>query len=154
MKEKVRSKRNIVFSASAATESGEHLAEGIFDFKKTDTALTSSGSATRGHSRGLPMYMLLRYVSYGSRIDIFKFPLDIGRRWEQEGPCGSKAMITLEGYETVKVSAGIFSSCLKHKTIFTDADAEDDDAELRNAFINGTRYLWFAEGVGLVKMRL
>ena len=153
MKEKVRSKRNIVFSASAATESGEHLAEGIFDFKKTDTALTSSGSATRGHSRGLPMYMLLRYVSYGSRIDIFKFPLDIGRRWEQEGPCGSKATITLEGYETVKGSAGIFSSCLKHKTIFTDADAEDDDAELRNAFINGTRYLWFAEGVGLVKMR-
>ena len=39
MKEKVKSKRNIVFSASAATESGEHLAEGIFDFKKTDTAL-------------------------------------------------------------------------------------------------------------------
>ena len=153
MKKKVKSKRNIVFSASASTESGEHLAEGIFDFKKTDTALTSSGSATRGHSRGLPMYMLLRYVSYGSRIDIFKFPLDIGRRWEQEGPCGSKATITLEGYETVKVSAGIFSSCLKHKTIFTDADAEDDDAELRNAFINGTRYLWFAEGVGLVKMR-
>ena len=153
MKKKVKSKRNIVFSASAATESGEHLAEGIFDFKKTDTALTSSGSATRGHSRGLPMYMFLRYVSYGSRIDIFKFPLDIGSCWEQEGPCGSKATITLEGYETVKVSAGTFSLCLKHKTIFTDADAEDDDAELRNAFINGTRYLWFAEGVGLMKMR-
>jgi len=153
MKEKVKSKRNIVFSANAATESGEHLAEGIFDFKKTDTALTSSGSATAGHSRGLPMYMLLRYVSYGSRIDIFKFPLDIGSRWEQEGPCRSKVTITLEGYETVKVFAGTFSSCLKHKTIFTDADAEDDDAELRNTFINGTRYLWFAEGVGLVKMR-
>ena len=153
MKEKGKSKRNIVFSANAATESGDHLAEGIFDFKKTDTALTSSGSATAGHSRGLPMYMLLRYVSYGSRIDIFKFPLDIGSRWEQEGPCGSKVTITLEGYETVKVPAGTFSSCLKHKTIFTDADAEDDDAELRNTFINGTRYLWFAEGVGLVKMR-
>ena len=153
MKEKIVSERNIVLNTSAATESGNHLAEGIFDFKKTDTALTSSGSVTRGHSRGLPMYMLLRYVSYGSRIDIFKFPVDIGSRWEEEGPCGSKATITWEAYETVKVSAGPFSSCLKHKTIFTDAEAKEDDAELRNAFINGTRYLWFAEGVGLVKLR-
>ena len=48
---------------------------------------------------------------------------------------------------------GFFSSCLKHKTVFIDADAGDDDAELRNAFVNGTRYLWFAEGVGLVRMR-
>ena len=153
MKKTVKSERNIVFSNSAATESGRHLAEGIFNFKKTDTALTSDGSSTSGHSLGSPMYMLLRHVSYKGGIDLFRFPLIIGNHWKQEGPCKSKAAITLEGYETVKVSAGAFSSCLKHKTVFTDADAEDDDAELRNAFVNGTRYLWFAKGVGLVKMR-
>ena len=153
MKRTVKSERNIVLSASAATESGEHLAEGIFNFKKTDTALISDGSSTRGRTLGSPMYMLLRHVSCGGEIDLFRFPLDVGGRWRQEGPCKSDATITLEGYETVEVSAGVFSSCLKHKTVFTDADAEDDDAELRNAFVNGTRYLWFAKGVGLVKMR-
>ena len=58
----------------------------------------------------------------------------------------------MEGCETVSVSAGTFSACLKHKTVFTDADIGDADAELRNALVNGTRYLWFAKGVGLVKM--
>ena len=153
MKKTVKSERNIVLSASAATESGRHLAEGIFNFKKTDTALTSDGSSTSGHSLGSPMYMLLRHVSYKGGIDLFRSPLIIGNHWKQEGPCKSKATITLEGYETVKVSAGAFSSCLKHKTVFTGADAEDTDAELRNAFVNGTRYLWFAEGVGLVKLQ-
>ncbi len=153
MKKTGKSKRNIVFSNSAATESGRHLAEGIFNFKKTNTALTSDGSSTSGRSLGSPMYMLLRHVSYKGGIDLFRFPLVIGNRWGQEGPCKSNATITLEGYETVEVSAGAFSSCLKHKTVFTDADAEDDDAELRNAFVNGTRYLWFAKGVGLVRMR-
>lgn len=153
MKRTVKSERNIVLSASAAIENGAHLAEGNFNFKKTDTALTSDGSSTRGRTLGSPMYMLLRHVSYGDEIDLFRFPLVIGGHWEQEGPCKSNATITLEGYETVEVSAGVFSSCLKHKTVFTDAGAEDDDAELRNAFVNGRRYLWFAEGVGLVRMR-
>ena len=63
------------------------------------------------------------------------------------------ATATLEGYETVNVSAGTFRECLKHKTVFTDADVEDSSTELRNALANGTRYLWFAKGVGLVKMR-
>ena len=51
---------------------------------------------------------------------------------------------------TIEVSAGTFSDCLKHKTVFTDAHTK---TELRNALLNGTRYLWFAEGVGLVKLR-
>ena len=80
MKKTVKSKRNIVFGNSAATESGMHLAEGIFNFKKTDTALTSNGSATSGRSLGSPMYMLLRHVSYGGEIDLFRFPLVIGNQ--------------------------------------------------------------------------
>ena len=146
--------RRVDFQATAATETGKHLAEGGFNFNHTDTVFTSSGFHTRGWGGGdpSPMYMLLHYLKHGW-IDIFRFPLVIGSSWEQEGAWKSHAMATLEDYETVSVSAGTFSACLKHKTVFMDADVEDTDAELRNALVNGTRYLWFAKGVGLVKMR-
>ena len=155
MKKTVKSERTIVFAADAVTENGEHLAEGTLNFKKTDTALASTSSHTRGNSGGypLPMYMLLHYVSCGGSINLFRFPLVIGNRWEQEGPSGSKTAASLEGYETVKTSTRTFPSCLKHKTVFTDADVAGTNAELGKAYLNGTRYLWFAEDVGLVKMR-
>ena len=149
--------RRVDFQATAATETGEHLAEGGFNFNHTDKVFTSSGFHTkgRGGTDPSPMYMLLHYLSHGG-IDIFRFPLVVGNSWEQEGAWKSHATATLEGYEAVSVSAGTFSACLKHKTVFTDADVEiveDADAELRDALVNGTRYLWFAKGIGLVKMR-
>lgn len=146
--------RCIDFQATAATETGKHLAEGWFNFNRTDKVFTSSGFHTSGRSDAdpSPMYMLLHYFNHG-RIDLFRFPLVVGSSWEQEGAWKSRATATVEGCETVSVSAGTFSACLKHKTVFTDADVEDADAELRDALVNGTRYLWFAKGVGLVKMR-
>ena len=146
--------RYISIQATALTESGEHLAEGGFRLRRTDKFFTSYGIGTRGQDGGdpSPMYMLLHYINHG-KINLFRFPVTIGKNWEQEGAWKSKARTTLEGYEKVKVSAGNFDRCLKHKTVFTDADLEDANAELRNALVNGTRYLWFAKGVGLVKMR-
>ena len=148
--------RYISIQANATTENREHLAEGGFELNQTDKVFTSIGSRTTG-LRGdypLPMYMLLHYINHRlNEINLFKFPLVIGSRWEQEGPHQSKATITLEGHASVEVSAGTFPSCLKHKTVFTDADVEEPDAEQGNAYLNGTRYLWFAKGVGLVKMR-
>ena len=154
MKETMKSERNIVLSASAATESGGHLAEGTFTLKKTDTVLTSIDFGTSGHGAGdpSPKYMLLYYMSH-NETDLFKFPMDIGETWTEEGHWHVQTKSSLEGYESVEVSAGTFSDCLKHKTVFTDADVKDTKAELRNALLNGTRYLWFAKGVGLVKMR-
>ena len=149
--------RRVDFQATAATETGKHLAEGGFNFNRTDKVFTSSGFHTRGRGDGdpSPMYMLLHYFNHGG-IDIFRFPLGVGSSWEQEGAWKSQATATLEGYETVSVSAGTFSACLKHETVFRDADVEiveNADAELRDALVNGRRYLWFAKGVGLVKMR-
>ena len=149
--------RRVDFRATAATETGTHLAEGGFNFNHTDKVFTSSGFHTKGHGDGdpSPMYMLLHYFNHGG-IDIFRFPLVVGSSWEQEGAWKTDATAILEGYETVSVSAGTFSECLKHKTVFTDADVEiveGADAELRDALVNGTRYLWFAKGIGLVKMR-
>ena len=154
MKEKIESERNIILSANTATESGGHLAEGTFTLKKTDTVLTSTDFGTAGHGDGdpSPKYMLLYYMSHCD-TDLFKFPISVGETWTENGQWCMQTRSRLEGYESVEVSAGAFSDCLKHKTVFTDADVKDTKAELRNALLNGTRYLWFAEGVGLVKLR-
>ncbi|RKU17403.1 hypothetical protein C6503_10935, partial [Candidatus Poribacteria bacterium] len=154
MKETIKSERNIVLSASAATESGGHLAEGTFTLKKTDTVLTSIDFGTSGHGGGdpSPKYMLLYYMSH-CNTDLFKFPISVGETWTEEGHWHVQTQSRLEAHESVEVSAGVFSDCLKHKTVFTDADVKDTKAELRNALLNGTRYLWFAEGIGLVKLR-
>ncbi|MXY99860.1 hypothetical protein F4Y93_04125 [Candidatus Poribacteria bacterium] len=154
MNKMVKSKRNVVLSTSAATESGVHLAEGSFTLKKTDAVLTSTDFGTSGHGGGdpSPKYMLLYYMSHCD-THLFKYPIDIGESWTEEGHWRVQTKSRLEGYESVEVSAGTFSDCLKHKTVFTNADVKDTKAELRNALLNGTRYLWFAEGVGLVKLR-
>ena len=146
--------RRVDIQTTAATETGDHLAEGGFNFNQTSKVFTSSGFHTKGWGGGdpSPMYMLLHYLTHGW-IDLFKFPLVSGSSWEQEGGWKSRGTATVEAYETVNVSAGTFPMCLKHKTVFTDADVEDTNAELRSALVNGTRYLWFAKGVGLVKMR-
>ena len=154
MKKTDKSERNIVLGASTATESGSHLAEGSFTLKKTDAVLTSIDFGTSGHGGGdpSPKYMLLSYMSHCD-THLFKYPISVGETWTEEGHRGVQTQSRLAGYESIEVSAGAFSDCLKHKTVFTDADVKDTKAELRNALLNGTRYLWFAEGVGLVKLR-
>ena len=154
MKKIDKSERNIVLGARTATESGIHLAEGSFTLKKTDAVLTAIDFGTSGHGGGdpSPRYMLLSYMSHCD-THLFKYPISVGETWIEEGHGGVQTKSRLEGYESIEVSAGEFSDCLKHKTVFTDADVKDTKAELRNALLNGTRYLWFAEGVGLVKLR-
>lgn len=151
MKETIKSERNIVLSASTTTESGVHLAEGVLGLKRTDAALTSTdfGSSGTGGSDPSPRYMLLYYMSHHA-TDLFRFPLKVEDIWMEEGHWNTRTKTSLEGYEAVEVSSGIFPACLKHKTVFTDAEA---GSEQRNSLVNGTRYLWFAKGVGLVKMR-
>ena len=143
--------RYITLSADTNKESGEHLATGAFDLVKTDVALTRTGQSTLGGSPDdpTPMYMLMSYFLH-QETDLFRFPLVVGDTWTQGGDWNSQMEMTLEGYETVSISAGTFSDCLKHKTVITEAKA---DSELRSSLVNGTRYLWFTKGVGLVKMR-
>ena len=82
--------------------------------------------------------------------------MTVGKTWTKEGLWNSEVITTIEDYESVQISLGTFKDCLKHKSHFTgataDADATEDTLE-RIALINGTRSLWFAKGVGLVKMR-
>lgn len=96
-----------------------------------------------------PRYMLLSYLIHYP-TDLFRFPLGVGDTWTQEGKWDTQVETTLAGYEQIVVSAGTFPASLKHKTVFADANAGSD---LKNSLVNGTRYLWFAKGVGPVKMR-
>ncbi len=146
--------RYITFSGTTNEESGEPLASGNFYLTKTDAALVNAGFGTQGSGKGdpTPMYMLMAYF-FHYNTDLFRYPLGIGDTWTQAGHWESQVETTLEGYEQVDIAAGTFSDCLKHKTVFTDADIQDTNAELRNTLVNGTRYLWFAKGVGIVKMR-
>ena len=144
-------KRYITLSGSTNEESGEPLATGNFHLTKADLALTSKGFGTQGTGKGdpNPMYMVMYYIfHYGT--DLFRFPLIIGDTWTQDGHWDSSVQTTLEGYEGVEIAVGTFPDCLKHKTVFTDAKA---GSPLKNSLVNGTRYLWFAKGVGIVKMR-
>ena len=149
-----KAERHITLSATTTTESGGHLAHGTFTFSKTNMFLTSTTYSTRGGSGGVdpsPRYMLLSYIC--DNTDLFRFPLSIGNTWTEigrVGPVNARMETRLENYEKIKVPAGTFPDCLKHKTVITDTDA---DSQLKRELVNGTRYLWFAKGVGVVKMR-
>ena len=141
----------ITLSANTNKESGRHLAEGNFYMMRTDTVLVSAGFGTQGVGENdpNPVYMLMNYILHPN-TDVFRFPLVIGAAWTQKGYWDSQVKTTLEGYEQIEVAAGTFQDCLKHKTVFTEAKA---GSPLRSSLVNGTRYLWFAKGVGAVKMR-
>ena len=143
--------RYITLSATTGEESGEALASGSFYLMKTDAAVVAAGFGTQGTGKDdpSPMYMLMYYVLHYN-TDLFKFPLTVGDTWTQNGHWESQVQTTVEGYEAVEVSAGTFPDCLKHKTVITEAKA---GSPLRSSLVNGTRYLWFAKGVGIVKMR-
>ena len=135
--------RSIILEASThEEESGEVLADGRFFLTKTGEVLTPTGYSSTGSGNTLMGYTLDRH------IDLFRFPLVMGDTWTQKGPWDPQTQTTLVGYEKVEVAAGIFTDCLKHKTIFTNP-------KRKTIFTNpeGTRYLWFAKGVGVVKMR-
>ena len=149
--------RCIGVKATATTEAGEHLAQGTFNFSQSDMALSLIGYGTTTDTlyEPAPMYMSMHYITHYPG-DLYKFPLVIGDTWEQKGHWNSRAEMILGPSETIEVTAGVFQECFRHKTVFTGAKigAKDTFSSVgeANKFINGTRYLWFAPGIGFVKM--
>ena len=147
-------KGDLHLAIKVASENGEALGERNFYITKTDAFLGLREASSRPHIKST------KPILYPSSIfsdnisafwpELFRFPLTVGKTWTEEGSSNSYLQTTIEDYESVKCAAGDFQECLKHKTIFTGAEA---DTELKSSLINGTRYLWFAKGVGLVKMR-
>ena len=165
LSEAVKTERKIRMCINATTEKGEQFREGGVSLIKTDGFLRLSSCGWQECDKGEPVTMPL----LGTTItpSLFRFPSVIGDTWIQDGFWDSLAKTTLEGYEQVEVSAGTFPTCLKHKSILITTPPHFQNnllatsngkpykrgSKKESPFVNGTRYLWFAEGVGLVKVR-
>ena len=165
LSEMAKTERKIRVCIHATIEKGEQFREGGASLIKTDECLRLSSCGWEELDKSEPVTMPL----LGTTItpSILKFPSVIGDTWTQEGFWHSHAKTTLEGYEHVEVSAGTFPSCLKHRSVIIDTPPHlqnnllatangkpyEQDSKKESPFVSGTRYLWFAEGVGLVRMR-
>ena len=134
-----------------ATEIGQDFGDVILRAQRTDDFLGLRSVTWFTNKGSIPDRMRVLFENIGARYEdtLFQFPLTVGKTWKDHWD--GEVQTTIEGYETVETPAGTFQQCLKHKTVFTDAD--NRTTPLENALINGTRYLWFAKGIGLVKMR-
>ena len=165
LKEMTKMERKIRVCLSATTENGKQFRDGGASLTKTDGFLKLSSFGWEERDKAEPVTMPL----LGTAITpcLFRFPAAVGHTWTQEGFWDSQAETILEGYEQVEVSAGVFPTCLKHKSVLIDTPPCSENNLLATSngkpyargtkkespFVNGTRYLWFAKGVGLVKMR-
>lgn len=165
LSETVKTERKIRVCIEATIENGGQFREGSASLMKTDMFLAVSSYGWEERDRGEPPTMPLLGITITPLL--LRFPSVIGNAWTQEGFWHSHAKTTLEGYEQIKVSAEVFPTCLKHKSVIIDTPPHLQNNLLTTSngkpykrgskkerpFVNGTRYLWFAEGVGLVKMR-
>lgn len=147
--------------AIVTSESGEKKGEGRFEILKSRLYLeiVVGGGSHGGHEgREMVTGSSSIFSDHLSAIwnKLLEYPLTIGKTWEQEGMYSSTVQSTLVSYETVEIGMGKFHECLKQKSVFsgavTDSGADEDTLQ-RIAMINGVRYIWYAKGVGIVKMR-
>jgi hypothetical protein len=147
-------------NATAVTEAGSHLAKGTYRLAMTqgDSGQTARPSTRGSSSEPVAMYMLISYVAAPTPWLLNSPVVQTGKSSgngvslliEERGHWEVFARTTLETAEPVTVPDGTFSDVLKFKTVIAGAHCKPKDAE---AFVNGTRYVWLAKGVGLVRMR-
>ena len=165
LSEMVKTERKIRVCIEATTKNGEQFREGGASLIKTESFLRLSSFGFQECDKGEPVTMPLLGTSVTPSL--LRFPSVIGDTWIQEGFWDSLAKTTLEGHEQVEVSAGTFPMCLKHKSVLittpphfqnnllatSNGKPYERGSKKLSPFVNGTRYLWFAEGIGLMKMR-
>ena len=128
---------------------GEDYGKGSIYIQKTNSYLTLSMT---DFSSSINTPRTMRTILDSFEGNLFQGTITIGDTWEQRGHRGGTEAVYLQGYEDVEVSNRVYPKCLKHKTVIKDANWESR-TELGNALVNGTRYLWFSPGIGIVKLR-
>ena len=169
LSETIKTERNITVVIKITTENREHLGEGTFSLKRTDALLGLTGF-NFGWVGSNPVELLsTTFLATFLTPFLFKFPTVVGDTWTQEGFWDSQPKTTLDRYEQIQTSTEVFPMCLKHKSVFIDTTPQPQNdipliidnerykldskrANLIENFVNGTRNLWFANGIGLVKM--
>ena len=146
--DKVERILNITTGREYGTGFGEDYGEGSIHIQKTNSYLTLRMT---DFSSGIDTPRTLRTILDSFEGNLFQGAITIGDSWEQRGFRGGTELVTLESYEDVKTGNKLYPKCLKHKTIIKDANW-DSKTEFGNALVNGTRYLWFSQGIGVVKL--
>ena len=137
-------------NATATSETGVHLAKGTFPITRDANGISAASGGTRGYSpEPVPMYMLFSYVLAPTK-GFLKLPATPDETWIGPTAWKGRTATRLVGTETVLSPAGSFRDALKYRTRIAAAQA---DSETADAFVNGIRYLWFAKGIGLVRLR-
>ena len=150
--------QRLVLNTIVRTEDGKEIFDGRFALSDSSPYLKTSGGSSSSSGRETPRQPNSIFSDCIENLwpELFRYPLTVGKTWREEGLFNSQVNTTIEDYETVEISHNSFEDCLKLKSIFmgakTDKNASDDTLH-RISIINGTRYLWFAKGVGIVKMR-
>ena len=167
LSETTQMERKITVNTELTTENGNHSGNGSTTLIRNEALLrfSSFSFGWKGNSQ----FESVSTALFGTAItpSLLRFPTIIGDTWTQEGFYNSQVKITLEGYEDVEVSAGVFPMCIKHKSVLIDTEPHTQDNlhvvtndkryapndRQMSPFVNGVRYLWLAKGVGLVKTR-
>ena len=170
LSETIKTERNITMRIETTTENGEPLGEGTLSLKRTDALLGLTGFSFGWEGSNRVETLSTTFLTTFFTPFLFKFPTVVGDIWTQEGFWDSQVKTTLDKYEQIQASAEVFPMCLKHKSVFINTTPRPQNdipliidnerykldskhANLIENFVNGTRDLWFASGVGLVKMR-
>jgi RNA polymerase sigma-70 factor (ECF subfamily) len=139
-------------------------AAGRFSFDDTPSSIgfakTSGGTVggywsnkpEQGKKGRFPGYMICYFIRHPP--DLIQKPINIGKNWNEYNQNGYTYQSTVESVgEGLNISAGIFPGCLKVKTVITGEGRKDGKKTPEiDTFVRGTRFMWFAPGVGLLKL--
>ncbi len=155
-------REGIPLKTTVTSENGEQMGENTFEIIKSQmySELVVGGGSIGGSYKGRESVsgsssLFFHHLS-AIWAKLLQLPITIGTTWEQEGMNNSRIQSTLVGNESVEIGPNEYQECLKLKSVFSGATADEnanEDTLQRIALYNGTRYLWFAKGIGIVKMR-
>ncbi|MCG9128874.1 hypothetical protein JT359_14890 [Candidatus Poribacteria bacterium] len=153
------SENSLKFNTYVILEDGKKMLDGNFYFwYEKDPILRLSGSGYSSSGRETPQGPDSIFINLieNHYPELLRYPIKVGKSWNKEGFSNVDVTTTIEEFQTIETSFGTFKDCLKHKTVFKGATTFSNPTPqdlLRIALINGTRYLWFAKGIGIVKLR-
>ncbi|MFC1549567.1 hypothetical protein ACFL4R_01705 [Nitrospirota bacterium] len=131
-----------------------------YGIRKTDSYISVMFGGAFGRAVALPLGGSAFFDLIRSRAVMLQFPLILNSTWT-----GEPIFVDVKGWEatsevtslneTVTVGSTVFENCLRIDTVINGTGTYHDDTPVTqeiSEFIRGTRTLWFASGVGLVKM--
>lgn len=138
------------------------FAVGLMDIKETASAIQKGASGSYGRrytnenqdkKNLFPGYMVKYYA--GNPSELLQLPISVGKNWMKQDSGHTFRSIIASTSETIGTPAGEFANCVKVKTLITGKRLNSDGEENPeiDVFVRGTRFMWFAPGVGLVKIK-